>query len=101
MATPRKKRLVLLDRSEEIYEKLPPRFRDVILNAIIARALETGELGRELSLYVRGEEAERIMKDLGTEIIKVKRPPRSKVKISREKPREEKTLQEMGGLFSY
>ena len=60
--------LKLNDRVEEIAEAIPKRIRPIILNAVIAKSVENGELFRELSYYLSIEEVEKIAEQLSVNI---------------------------------
>jgi len=56
-----KKKLILFDRTEEIYNELPKEYRDIIFNNLISKSIVENKFAEELSLYINHEEVERIL----------------------------------------
>jgi len=56
-----KKKLILFDRTEEIYNELPKEYRDIIFNNLISKSIAENKFADELSLYINHEEVERIL----------------------------------------
>jgi len=50
------KRIKLFDRSEEIFDKLPKQYAEIILNNIIAKSVSNGQLFEEVQLYLTSEQ---------------------------------------------
>jgi len=55
------KALTLSDRASFIADSLPRDYRKIILNSIIAKSVETGDLAEELFLYLSEEDVDSIM----------------------------------------
>lgn len=75
--------LPLTSRTEEIANKIPKKYKNIILNSIIAKSLENGIFIEEVSLYFSSDEVEEIIKELGVKYI-AKKPTIKKNRISKE-----------------
>lgn len=58
----------LFDKSEEIYNSLPKRYADIILNSIIAQSLSNGNLIKEASIFLSSEDLEKLAEKLNFKI---------------------------------
>lgn len=75
-------KLTLTERSEEIYFKLPKKFRSIVFNAILAKSVSSGIIIEELSNYLTQSELDEIAQSLNVELtIKkiIQKKPRKKV----------------------
>jgi len=54
---------ILFKKNKEIFESLPEEYAKFILNAIIARAIQKGDLQDELELYLNQNEVADILSD--------------------------------------
>jgi len=64
-ARKRKVKLTLFDRAEEIVEKLPSEYVDIIINSVIARSASNGLLLNEASLFLSESSLIDLSKSLG------------------------------------
>jgi len=77
--------LPLNPRTEEIALKIPKKFRNIILNSIIARSLENDIFIKEVSLYLSSEELETILEDLNIKYTVKKETKRARSQRTKEK----------------
>jgi len=93
------KKLVLYKRSEEIFDKLPEKYREIIFNNILARSISNGKLAEEAELYIPSEELLEILTNLDVNIsVKKKRVTKPKITI---KNKEAVVKEEKSKLFVY
>jgi len=93
------KRLKLFERSEEIYNQLPKDYADIILNTILARSVENGNLLNEVKLYLTSADFEEFQKHFkGVEMPKQKKHT-EKVFISKKKSKAEISEEEASKSF--
>jgi hypothetical protein len=94
------KKLHLYNRTEEIFNELPLKYREIIFNNILARSVSNGKLAEEAELYIPSEEFLRIIEKLEISVLKQKnRPSRQKKRYIKNK--EEELKEEKSKLFVY
>lgn len=62
------KKLVLFDKSEEIFDKLPKKYAEIILNSLIAKSLENGSLLQEAKTFMNTEDLEKLFSSFNLKI---------------------------------
>lgn len=80
----RKKKMILLDRAEEIYDALPKEFAHIIINSVIAKSLDTGLLLKEASPFMQKEKIDELINELHINI-KTQAPRKATAPIFKEK----------------
>lgn len=79
------KKLELFDKSEEIYNKIPKKYVDIILNSIIAQSIYNGNLIKEASYFLNSEDIKNLSTELNIKIeIKEKIYEENKYKTKKE-----------------
>ena len=76
-------KLNLYDKSEEIYNSLPKKYAEIILNSIIAQSLNNGNLIKEASIFLSSEDLEKISEKLNFKIEMKKNSVEKKKYISK------------------
>jgi len=87
--------LQLSSKNIEISETLPKQYSKMILNSMIAKSLENGELIKELSLHLDSKELEKIVDKLKINTfnkVKVQIPKQPKIKTLKEKVSQSKQI---------
>lgn len=92
------KKLTLYSRTEEIYDALPLKYKEIIFNNILARSISNGKLAEEAELYIPTEEFIEIMDKLEVSVTKPKKRNPQKKYI---KNKEEDIKKEKSKLFVY
>ena len=54
----------LFDRAEEIFEKLPKDYANIILNSVIAQSVSNGILLKEASYFMKSKDLEDLQEQL-------------------------------------
>ena len=61
-------KLNLFGKSEEIYNALPKKYAEMILNSIIAQSLSNGSLIKEASIFLSSEDLKKISEKLSFKV---------------------------------
>lgn len=94
------KKLTLYNRSEEIFNSLPEKYREIIFNNILARSISNGKLAEEAELYIPSDELIEIMDKLEVTVSKSKKKPNVNQK-KHIKDKEKEIKEEKSKLFIY
>lgn len=73
------KKLNLFDKSEEIYNKIPKKYVDIILNSIIAQSVQNGTLIKEASNFLSSEDIKELSETFDIKISVRKKPEAKRV----------------------
>jgi hypothetical protein len=57
-------KITLSDRTEEIYNSLPKKYAEIILNSILARSIENGLLIEEASIFLNNQSLSEVVESL-------------------------------------
>ncbi len=71
----------LFDRAEEIFEKLPKDYANIILNSVIAQSVSNGILLKEASYFMKSKDLEDLQEQLEIKKKKITKEDVEKVKI--------------------
>jgi len=97
--------LPLNTRTEEIANKIPKKYRNIILNSLIARSLENDIFIKEISIYFSMEEVEEIINELNIKFTMKKETKRVRTNKSKElleiKKQEEKEKENSDLFFGF
>ncbi len=89
------KKIPIFDRVSEVYELLPKRYRDLILNIILSKAIDNGTLLKEIKPLLKKSDFEILskkIKSLSDENVSIEKKTTPKNIVKREK---EPVLQEV------
>jgi hypothetical protein len=78
------KKLELFDKSEEIYNKIPKKYVDIILNSIIAQSVYNGNLIKEASYFLNSEDIKNLSNELNIKIEIKENLSEKKYKVEKE-----------------
>lgn len=78
------KKLALFDKSEEIYNKIPKKYVDIILNSIIAQSVYNGTLIKEASYFLNSEDIKNLSNELNIKIEIKEKPFEKKYRSKKE-----------------
>ena len=79
------KKVPLFDRVEEIYDILPKRYRDLIINMILSRAMDNGDFLKEIKPILKKEDFLELSKQIKALTGEVKEKVSAKKIVERKK----------------
>lgn len=82
----------LFDRAEEIFEKLPKDYANIILNSVIAQSVSNGILLKEASYFMKSKDLEDLQEQLEIKKKKITKEDIEKVKITKTKTKDVSTF---------
>ena len=82
----------LFDRAEEIFEKLPKDYANIILNSVIAQTVSNGILLKEASYFMKSKDLEDLQEQLEIKKKKITKEDVEKVKIVKTKTKDDSTF---------
>jgi hypothetical protein len=100
------KKIKLFDRSEEIFNELPKDYAEIILNSIIARSVQNGNLFSEVELFLNSEEflsfKNKFKKKIPTKIsaVDIEKRNTSEIKVEKRITKKEKEIEDGAKAFT-
>ena len=82
----------LFDRAEEIFEKLPKDYANIILNSVIAQSVSNGILLKEASYFMKSKDLEDLQEQLEIKKKKITKEDVEKVNIVKTKTKDVSTF---------
>jgi len=69
-------KITLSKKNEEIFSKIPTKYRELIINTLLTKSFSNGELLKELNFYLSSSECEQIFNSLEIEEFEIKKSKR-------------------------